>query len=231
MSKLNSNEVLYGGHRETPFLLARIHGEVRFAVQQPSWRRSCFSVVIFYFFACWRFSRIRGLQTEGHFSLTWPPISALSMEKFLMTNASLCFLPAARGPDDRPRGCRVQQRAGRTTCCLTAAWFTLGSCLPQVTTQASACSYSTYMCCRNYVSTWGKKALTYHTKWSHILRRISGNKWKNSRVFVILMHFLFNLECRKSWSISESNHISNYNNESISVTSELLHGKQHVSYS
>lgn len=31
MSKLNSNEVLYGCHRETPFLLARIHREVRSA--------------------------------------------------------------------------------------------------------------------------------------------------------------------------------------------------------
>lgn len=32
-------------------------------LQQPSWKWSCFSV-----FACWHFSRIRALQTEGHFS-------------------------------------------------------------------------------------------------------------------------------------------------------------------
>lgn len=73
-------------------------------------------------------------------SLIGPPISnsAWETEKVLnclITNVNLCFLFAARDPDDRPRDCRVWQRAGHTTCCPTAVWCMLGSCLLQVTTQ------------------------------------------------------------------------------------------------
>lgn len=86
------------------------------------------------------------LQHYQRFTVWWtpsligPPISnsAWETEKVLnclITNVNLCFLFAARDPDDRPRDCRVWQRAGHTTCCPTAVWCMLGSCLLQVTTQ------------------------------------------------------------------------------------------------
>ena len=146
MSKLNSNEVLYWCHRETPFLLARIHREVRFAVQQSSWNRSGFSVLLVDASAGSEVYRLKDTSSNQATHLS------LSMENCLMTNAILCFLPAVRGLDDRPRGCRVWQRAGLTTCCLTVVWYTLGSCLLQVTTQGLPRTYSTYMCCRNNIT-------------------------------------------------------------------------------
>lgn len=71
----------------------------------------------------------------------------------LITNVGLCSLPAVRGLADRPRGCRVWQRAGLTTCCLTVVWCTLGSCLLQVTTQDSPRTFSsTHVYWRNNIT-------------------------------------------------------------------------------
>lgn len=80
----------------------------------------------------------------------------------LLTNVVLCFLSAVRGPDDRPRGCRVWQRAGLTTCCPTAVWCMLGSCPLQVTTQASPCIYIEARSHRHtdILNCWGESILT-----------------------------------------------------------------------
>lgn len=97
MSKLNSNEVLYWCHRESPFLLARIHGDIRFAVAQPSRNRSGFSVLLVDTSAGSEVS-----QTWRTVSVTRPPISGSARQKptswngnvfnCLITSAALCFL-------------------------------------------------------------------------------------------------------------------------------------------
>lgn len=149
MSKLNSNEVLYWCHRETTFLLARIQREVRFAAQQPSWNWSGFSVLRVDTSAGSEVYRLKEsfFNQATHLSLSmknWLTDWRSKGLNCLMTNVSLCvFLPAVRGLDDRPRGCRVWQRAGLTTCCPTVDWCMLGSYLLQVTTQASLRTHNT----------------------------------------------------------------------------------------
>lgn len=99
MSKLNSNEVLYWCHRETPFLLARIHREVRFAVQQPSWSRSGFSVF------AWAGSEVYKVKDSR--SNTRPPILVSAWEsgikKRLMTVSWCCFCFCSSRPGRPPK--------------------------------------------------------------------------------------------------------------------------------
>lgn len=141
MTKLNSNEVLYWCHRETPFLLARIHGEFRFAVLQPSWKWSGFSVLLVDSSAGSEVYRLKGFSNQATHLIPSMKNGESNTLNCLLTHVGLCFLSAVRGPDDRPRGCRVWQRAGLTTCCPTAVWCMLGSCPLQVTTQALSCIY------------------------------------------------------------------------------------------
>lgn len=144
MSKLNSNEVFYWCHRETPFFACSYSqgGQQICRTAAPS--RNQFVFFPRWYFASFTDWRTVSLRPPGHPSPSQregptgdPGSPGL---KSLMTNGRLLcffFLLTVPDQDDRPRGCRVWQRAGPTTCCPTVVSCTLGSCPLQVTTQAS----------------------------------------------------------------------------------------------